>query len=48
MRLKGKKIGILFGPGYEDLEFWVPYMRMKEEGADVMVIASKAGANYTS
>ena len=28
MRLKGKTIGILVGPGYEDLEFWVPYMRV--------------------
>ena len=48
MRLKGKTIGILVGPGYEDLEFWVPYMRMKEEGAEVKVIASKGGAHYTS
>ena len=48
MRLKGKTIGILVGPGYEDLEFWVPYMRMKEEGAEVKVISSKGGASYTS
>ncbi len=41
MRLKGKTIGILVGPGYEDLEFWVPYMRMKEEGAEVKMIASE-------
>ncbi len=48
MRLRGKTIGILAGPGYEDLEFWVPYMRMIEEGADVKVIASSAGEIYTS
>ena len=48
MQLKGKTVGILVGPGYEDLEFWVPYMRMKEEGADVQVIASKKGVAYTS
>jgi protease I len=48
MRLKGKTIGILAGPGYEDLEFWVPYMRLKEEGAEVKVIASKGGEFYTS
>ena len=48
MRLKGKTIGILVGPGYEDLEFWVPYMRMQEIGAKVMVIATKAGQIYTS
>jgi protease I len=48
MRLKGKTIGILVGPGYEDLEFWVPHMRMQEEGAEVKVIAGKAGETYTS
>jgi protease I len=48
MRLKGKKIGILVGPGYEDLEFWVPYMRVQEEGAEVMVISSSKGGRYTS
>jgi len=48
MRLKGKTVGMLAGPGYEDLEFWVPYMRMREEGADVKVIATKSGETYTS
>jgi protease I len=47
MRLKGKTIGILVGPGYEELEFWVPYMRMQEEGAEVWVIGTKAGEIYT-
>jgi len=47
MRLKGKTIGILVGPGYEELEFWVPYMRMQEEGAEVRVIGTKAGEMYT-
>ena len=47
MRLKDKTIGILVGPGYEDLEFWVPYMRMQEEGAEVKVIGIKAGEIYT-
>ena len=48
MRLKEKTIGILVGPGYEDLEFWVPYMRMQEEGAKVKVIGTKAGEIYSS
>lgn len=48
MRLKGKTTGILVGPGYEDLEFWVPYMRMKEEGALVKIIGTEAGVVYTS
>jgi protease I len=48
MKLKGKTVGILVGPGYEDLEFWVPYMRMVEEGAEVKTISSKSGEVYTS
>jgi protease I len=48
MRLKGKTVGILVGPGYEDLEFWVPCMRMQEEGASVQVIGTQAGKIYTS
>ena len=48
MKLKGKAIGMLVGPGYEDLEFWVPLMRMIEEGAEVKVIATKGGETYSS
>lgn len=48
MRLKGKKVAILVGPGYEDLEFWVPLMRLKEEGADVTVVGPRGGAEYVS
>ncbi len=48
MRLKDKIIGIFVGPGFEDLEFWVPYMRMKEEGASVKVIGTRAGETYPS
>ena len=48
MRLKGKTIGILVDNGFEDLEFWVPLMRMQEEGASVKVIGSKAGQTYQS
>ena len=48
MRLEGKTIGNLVGPGYEDLEFWVPYMRVIEAGAQAKVIAASAGEIYTS
>ena len=37
-RLDGKTIGIFVAPGFEDLEFWVPVMRLREEGARVLVI----------
>ncbi|MDA8139286.1 MAG: type 1 glutamine amidotransferase [Desulfobacteraceae bacterium] len=36
MRLQGKKIAILLAEGVEDLEFYVPYMRLQEEGAEVI------------
>jgi len=36
MRLNGKRIAIFVAPGVEDLEFYVPYMRLQEEGAEVL------------
>lgn len=47
-QLNGKQIGFFIGPGYEDLEFWVPYMRLVEEGARVPVIGSTAGEQHPS
>lgn len=36
MRLTGKRIAILVAEGVEDLEFYVPFMRLQEEGAEVI------------
>lgn len=36
MKLTGKKIAFLLAEGVEDLEFYVPLMRLQEEGADVL------------
>jgi len=36
MRLKGKKIATLVAEGVEDLEYYVPLMRLQEEGAQVL------------
>lgn len=35
MRLQGKKIASLVAEGVEDLEYYVPLMRLQEEGAQV-------------
>ena len=48
MKLAGKRIAYLVGPGFEDLEFWVPFMRLQEEGAEVVTVGLKAGEVYKS
>ncbi len=40
MRLQGKKVAYLVEDQFEDLEFWVPMMRLREEGAKVTVIGT--------
>jgi protease I len=39
MRLQGKKIATLVAEGVEDLEYYVPMMRLQEEGAQVLTAA---------
>ncbi len=46
MRLQGMKIAYLVGPEFEDLEFWVPVMRLREEGALVTIIGLASGETY--
>lgn len=41
MKLVGKRIAYLVEDGFEDLEFWVPVMRLREEGATVVVVGSR-------
>jgi len=36
----------LIGPGFEELEFFVPVMRMQEAEAEVVVAGEKAGKSY--
>lgn len=36
-RLHGKRVVVLLAEGFEDLEFHVPIMRLREEGAEVTV-----------
>lgn len=46
MKLEGMKVVYLVASGFEDLEFWVPVMRLREEGARVTVAGLKAGEVY--
>ena len=39
MTLKGKRVAILAENMYQEMELWVPYYRLKEEGAEVKVDA---------
>jgi len=40
MKLNDKKIALFVADEYEDLEAWYPYLRLKEAGVDVSIIAS--------
>ncbi len=46
MLLKDKHIAVLIDEGFEDLEFWVPVMRLREEGATVTIVGAKAGKTF--
>jgi protease I len=48
MRLEGKRIAILAENMYQEMELWVPYYRLREEGAEVKVIGAGGAKSYTS
>ncbi|OFW78893.1 MAG: protease [Actinobacteria bacterium RBG_19FT_COMBO_70_19] len=41
-RLIGRRVAVLLDEGFEDLEFWVTVMRLREEGAEVRVVGTSA------
>jgi protease I len=47
MKLKNKKFVLFAEKMFNDLEFWYPYYRLKEEGARVVVVGSGSAASYT-
>jgi protease I len=48
MSLHGKRIAILAENMYQEMELWVPYYRLKEEGAEVKVVGAGGAKSYTS
>jgi protease I len=48
MQLRGKRVAILAENLYQEMELWVPYYRLKEEGADVQVVGSGGAKGYAS
>jgi protease I len=46
MRLKNKHIVFLIDEGFEDLEFWVTVMRLREEGAEVLIASQHGPREY--
>lgn len=38
MKLTNKKVAVLVAEGFEDLEYWVTVMRLREEGAEVVSV----------
>jgi len=48
MKLKGRKVAIMLDQMYQELEVWYPYYRLKEEGAEVVLVGPQAGVTYPS
>lgn len=47
MELEGKKVIILLEQLFNDQEFWYPYYRLKEAGAEVRVVGTGTATEYT-
>jgi protease I len=46
MELQGKRVAILVEEIFNDLEFWYPYYRLKEAGAEVVVVGPTSSQVY--
>jgi protease I len=47
MELTDHRVAVLVDRSFEDLEFWVPTMRLREEGAEVVVAGREGDATFT-
>jgi protease I len=48
MSLSGKRVAILAENMYQEMELWVQYYRLREEGAEVKVIGAGGARSYAS
>ena len=48
MSLKGKRIAVLAEDYYQELELWYPVLRLREAGAEVLVVGTGSADTYTS
>jgi len=48
MELKGKRVVILAEDNYQELELWYPFLRMREAGAEVLIIGMPEVEDYHS
>ena len=48
MNLTGKRIAVLLEQQYQEMEVWYPVYRLKEAGAEVVLVAPEAGKSYAS
>jgi protease I len=46
VRLEGQRVAVFVEDGFEDLEFWVTVMRLKEEGASVTIVGTVGRKDY--
>lgn len=47
MKLENKNVALFVEKMFNDLEFWYPYYRLKEEGARVVVVGSGSAGTYS-
>ncbi len=48
MKLQGRKVAVFVEDLYENLELWYPVLRLREEGAEVVIVGPKADETYKS
>jgi protease I len=48
MKLTGRRVAILAENLYQEMELWVPYYRLKEEGAEVKVVGAPGATSCAS